>query len=222
MSRTSDSRMLQARCEVKDPNASKIYGILPVPGGFWHSITRCREFSLPPAVTRWIINVHDSKFTMLFVKAFTDRFWLSCTLAWKLYIATRGKASKCTKSISSRVTMYWKAFVRSSLKICEPEKFRMCVMLFPWNVHNFQCLRAMQRPRTQAANAKDMDVDLRTPRGTVDDTAVLQVHDTSPLYFLVLSLLKIRRCYSAVNAGAFFLKKNWIRRCTSADGLPPM
>ena len=77
MSRTSDSSMLEARCEVKDPKSSKRYGILPVLEGFWRIIARCREFSLQPAVTRWVFKVHDSKFTMLFVEAFTGRVWLS-------------------------------------------------------------------------------------------------------------------------------------------------
>ena len=48
-----------------------------------------------------------------------------------------------------------------------------------------------------AANAKDMDVDLRTPRGTVDDTAVLQVRDNPPLYFL-------RSNFAVVNPSLLF------------------
>ena len=146
---------------------------------------------------------------MIFVGAWTDRFWLMSTLAWKIYIAPRWKALECMKSIWSRVTMSWKAFVRSSLEIREPEKFGFACGPVRWvNEISPSFVGMATSADPSVTNAKDMNADPRNPSGTVEDTAVLQVRYIPPLH--------LRRCNSSLTWAPLCF-----RRCNSSAVLPP-
>ena len=136
---------------------------------------------LLPSVVKWFTSTNTSHAAFKILKAFWSALWS--------VVLTR--LTSPAHGCKDYVTTY-----RKLPNTCHAPQIQECFRLVA-NLRTQMFARIATSADASAANAKDMDVDLRTPRGTVDDTAVLQVRDNPPLYFL-------RSNFAVVNPSLLF------------------